>query len=178
MLHLSLLAAAEGGFNPLDPAGLGNLLWTLIIFCVAAPFMWKVVMGPVTSALAERDSTAARAIDAAEKASADAEKVRAEVEVRLGEAEAEAAKLLGQARDRAETREREIVEAAKQEASSLVETARKNIRAEQDKAIAAIRAEVVDLSMGAASKVLERQVNGDDDRRLAEQLIAGQEASR
>ena len=70
-------------------------------------------MGPVTSALEERDEHAARAIAAAEKASAEAEKARADVEVALGEAQAEAAKLLAEARQRAEAREHEIVEAAK-----------------------------------------------------------------
>ena len=58
----------------------------------------------------------------------------------------------------------------------MVETARKAIRAEQDKAISAIRNEVVDLAMNAAGRVLERNVDQADDRRLVSELVAGQEA--
>jgi len=164
------LALAEGGgFNPVDPSGGGGLLWTLIIFFIALPFIWKVVMGPIATALQDRDERASRAIVLAEKASSEAEQARAEVEVKLGEARAEAAQLMGEARERATVREKEIVDAAGDEARAMVEAARRTIRAEQEKAIAAIRDEVVDLSMAAASKVLERNVGSEDDR----QLVAG-----
>ncbi|HVS18648.1 MAG TPA: F0F1 ATP synthase subunit B [Planctomycetota bacterium] len=165
------LASSEGGFNPLDLGGLGGFLWTLVIFLVAAPFMWLMVMGPVTRALEERDSKAARAIVEAQKASGDAERARAEVEVALGEARAEAAKLMAAARDRAGVRERELIEAAKSEAADLVEGARRTIQAEQHKAIAAIREEVVDLAIAGAGKVLGRNVGGEDDRRLVAALV-------
>jgi len=169
---LALLApAAEGGFNPLDVAGAGNFLWTLIIFLVAAPFIWMVVMGPVTRALEERDGKASRAIAEAQKASVDAERARAEVEVALGEARAEAAKLISEARERAGVREKELIEAAKAEAAGLVEGARRTIQAEQQKAIAAIREEVVDLAISGAGKVLGRNVGGEDDRRLVSDLV-------
>ena len=172
MLPTIAVAAAEGGgFNPLDPSGLGGLLWTLIIFVLALVPIWKFVMGPVTRALEERDECANRAIEAAQKASTEAEAARAEVEVKLGEARAEAAKLLAEARDRAEVREREIIGAAKQEASNLVESARSAIQAEQEKALAAIRSEVVELSLSAASQVLGRRVGSEDDRRLAAEMV-------
>ena len=166
-----------GEFNPLDMAAGGNTLWTLVIFAISLIFMWKMVMGPVTSALEERDGDAARAIDAAQSAKSDAEKARAEVEVALGEAQAEAAKLLAEARKRAEAREHEIVEAAKQEAANMVDAARKAIHAEQDTAISTIRNEVVDLTMSAASQVLERNVGSEDDRRFVGELVGGQAAS-
>ena len=148
-----------------------------MIFLVALPFMWKIVMGPVVRALEERDDHLTRAISDAEKASADAEKTRAEVEVLKGEMQAEAAQLLAEARQRAEVREHEIVEAAKQEASNMVDTARKTIRAEQDKAVATIRKEVVDLSLDAAGKVLGREVKSDDTRRLVTDLIQAEASS-
>lgn len=175
---LTLFIASSDGFNPLDVNGGGNLLWTIIIFALALPFMWKIVMGPVTSALEERDELAARAITAAEKAQSAAEKAQADVEVALGNAKAEAASMMAEARKRAETRESEIVEAAKAEASSMVESARKAIRTEQDKAISTIRNEVVELSIHAASRVIERNIGTEDDRRFVSDLVAGQESTR
>jgi F-type H+-transporting ATPase subunit b len=172
-------AAAEGGgFNPLDPSGAAGLLWTVVIFLLSLPLIWKYVMGPITRALEERDDLARRAIDQATKASQDAEAARAEVEVKLGEARAEASQLLADARERAETREREIVEEAKRSAEGLVENARTQIQAEQEKALAAIRNEVVDLSLTAATQVLGRQVGSEDDRRLVGELVDSAGAAR
>jgi F-type H+-transporting ATPase subunit b len=174
-----LLPSSEGGgFNPIDFAAGGNLFWTVAIFLVSLFFIWKVVMGPVSKALEERDAKAERAIAAAEKASRDAAEARAKLEVTLGEAQASAARLVTEARAKAEARGHEIVEAAKGEAAQLVEGARKAIRAEQDKALAAIRSEVVELSLHAASKVLERNVGGEDDRRFVAQVVAGEKAAR
>ena len=60
----------------------------------------------------------------------------------------------------------------------MVESAKKAIRAEQDKAISTIRTEVVDLSIHAASKVLQRNVDSEDDRRLVTGMVSGSEASQ
>jgi len=168
-----LLTSADGGaaFSPLGMSAFANAFWTWVIFLACLPFVWKIVMGPVTAALVARDAEASEAVKLAEKASGDAEKARAEVEVKLGEAQAEAATVMAHARERAETREREIVEAAKSEATAMIASARTNIQAEQDKAIAAIRSEVVELSINAASQVLSRRVDSEDDRRLVTELV-------
>ena len=164
---------AEGqGFNPLDVSGIGGFLWTLVIFAVALPFMWKVVFSKVTAALTERDAKASEAIVIAQRASEEATRARAAVEARLAEANAEAQKLVGQAKERAELREREIVEHAKSEADQMLGAARAAIEVEKDKALAAIRGEVVNLSLSAATKVLGRNVGSADDRRLVEELVA------
>lgn len=168
-----LFAAGGGGFDPLDPSGLGNLLWTIIIFLLALPLMWKMVFSKIAGALESRDAQASEAIRAAEQASEQAEAARAEVEVSLGEAQAEAARLLSEAKERAEVRERDIVDNAKKEADAMIESARATIEAEKDKALTAIRGEVVDLSMNAASKVLGRAVGSEDDRRLVAELVGG-----
>jgi F-type H+-transporting ATPase subunit b len=173
LASLALASGGESGFNPIDLATGGNVLWTLVIFGVSVPLIWKLVMGPVTNALEERDAKTERAIAAAEKASQDAAAARAKLEVTLNEAQASAAKLLAEARAKAEGRGHEIVEAAKTEAGALVESARKAIRIEQDKALAAVRNEVVELSLQAASQVLDRRVGGEDDRRFVAQVVAG-----
>ncbi|MCA9001690.1 MAG: F0F1 ATP synthase subunit B [Planctomycetes bacterium] len=167
-----VLAAAESGFNPLDLAGAGALFWTLVIFLIALPFMWKMVFGPITQALAERDAQATAAILAAEKAGEEAEEARAAVEVALGEARVEASKLVNAAKERAEVRERDIVENARKESEAMIASARSAIDSEREKALSSIREEVVNLSLGAASKVLGRNVGSDDDRRLVSELVS------
>ncbi len=171
------LLAEGGGFNPLDLHGIGGVLWTWVIFLVALPFMWKLVLGPVSRALEERDDQAVRAIQAADKASADAEAARAEIEVKLGEARSESARMLQEARERAEARARELEAKAAAERTARLDSALSEIRSEREKALAAIREEVVDLSMSAAGQVLGRNVGSEDDRRLVAELVGSSVAS-
>lgn len=168
-----LLPAEGGGFNPLDLSQGGGLFWTVVIFLVALVPIWKMVMGPITRALEERDAQAAAGLLAAREAGAAAEAARAEVESRLREAQLEAARIVDAARGRAEVVERELKDTAGREAQDLLARAKSEIRAEQDKALAAIRAQVVEVSMHAASQVLKRKVDSADDRRLVEELVAG-----
>ena len=172
MLNILVVALSEGGgYDPLDPGGLGGTLWTWIIFLLALPFIWIVVMAPIVRALLSRDEQALTAIESAERASQDAEKARAEVEIKLGEAQASAAQLLAEARERAEKREHEMIDLAKKEADGLRERARADIDTAKDQALAAIRDQVVELSLSAAGQVLGRRVDSEDDRRLVTELV-------
>ncbi|MCE9594754.1 MAG: F0F1 ATP synthase subunit B [Planctomycetes bacterium] len=172
-MNLSTIAALSegGGFNPLDLSTGGGLFWTIVIFVVALVPIWKMVMGPITQALEARDDRAQAAIVAAEKASSEAQRAQAEVAKKLEEARAEALKLVADARARAENRERELIGAAETKAKELEESARRAIQTEREKAIAAIREEVVDLSLQAAGRVLGRNVGSDDDRRLVREMV-------
>jgi F-type H+-transporting ATPase subunit b len=174
-MFFSLIAEEGAAFNPLDPSFAGIALWTWIIFLVALPFMWKIVMGPVAKGLEARDERATQAIAAAEEAKRGAEAARTEVEARLAEAQREAARMVDAARARAEARERELIEQAGKESNAMIERARAEIRNEQDKAIAQIRKQVVDLSLAAAGQVLKRRVDASDDRRLVEELVSAKE---
>lgn len=174
MLQLPILLLAEGGgFNPLDLSGIGGTFWTLVIFAVALVPIWKLVMGPITRALEARDEAAAAGLAAAQKASQEAQSARAAVESQLREAQVEAAKILDAARGRAEVVERDLKDTAGREAQAMLVRAKSEIQAEQAKALAAIRTQVVEVSMHAASKVLGRSVNSADDRRMVEELVTG-----
>jgi F-type H+-transporting ATPase subunit b len=169
---IALFVAEESSFNPLDLSQGGGIFWTLVIFGVALIPIWKFVMGPITRALAERDDKAAAAIASAEKAAKDADSARTAVEAKLKEAHAEAAKLLDAARSRGEAVERQIKDDASKAATAMIERAKTEIKNEEAKALSAIRREVVEVSMNAAGQVLKRKVDGADDRRLVEELVA------
>jgi F-type H+-transporting ATPase subunit b len=172
-LPFLLLSADEGGgFNPLDFAGGGGFFWTVVIFLVALVPIWKLVLGPVTRALEARDDKLAQAIASAEQASRDAESARNAVDSKLKEAQVEAGKLIEAARARAEALERQLKDDAAKQATALVERAKAEIKNEQEKALVAIRREVVEVSLSAAGQVLKRKVDGTDDRRLVEELVS------
>lgn len=178
---LSLLASlspffeGDGKFEPLDPVW-GVTIWTLVIFVLSVPFMWKFVFKPITEALAARDRKAEDAIKAAEEAKEAAEKARAETESALAEARAEASKQVREAKERAESQAQSLLDKAKADAEAQVAKARADIDAERRRAIAEIRDLSVDLSLGATSKLLKREVGGDDQKRFVQDFLSNSEA--
>ena len=176
MLPLLVEEQHGGGFNPLELSHIGNFVWTLVIFLLALPLIWKFVMGPITKALLERDSRAEHAIEAAQKASADAERAKVEVEAKLAEARGEAQRIVAESRARAEQVGKQVEAASHEAAGKLLEQAKREIGVEREKALAAIRSEVVELSMSAASAVLQRNVGNDDDRRLVGDMLVKMKA--
>jgi F-type H+-transporting ATPase subunit b len=86
--------------------------------------------------------------------------------------------LLSEARARAEEVEKSLKEQAAREAAALLERAKAEIKAEQDKALSAIRAEVVEVSLNAASQVIARRIDASDDRRLVDELVGAAAGGR
>ncbi len=167
-----LLAAAEGGggFNPLE-VNFGLSFWTWVIFLLALPFMWKVVFGPITRALMERDERAEGAIAKAEEAQAGAEKARQEAEQQLTAAREEAQRQVRDAMARAEAQQKELLAKAQAEAERERARALADIEAERRRAIAEIRDTVVDISLQAAGQLLQREVKDDDQRKFVSGFI-------
>jgi F-type H+-transporting ATPase subunit b len=76
---LNLIALGDDkprSLNALLEFAPGATIWTLIVFFVALPVMWKFVYGPITKALEDRDQKVEDSILAADKARKDAEAVR------------------------------------------------------------------------------------------------------
>ena len=169
--------SGEGGFNPLDPDGWGNLVWTLVIFGLSLPLILKIVFKPIVAALADRDTAANTAVTEAKAARDGAESARDELEKRLAEASEEVTAMLSQARADAEARSRTILAEAEERAAGQIDRAQAEISAAKEQAMAEIRAEVVDLALGAAGAVVGRSFAEGDDRRLVEDLVRQVEAN-
>ena len=60
---------------------------------------------------------------------------------------------------------------SRDEAAVLLENVRKEIRRERDEALQTLRQEVVSLSVMAASKILGRNITGDDNARIVNQFL-------
>ncbi len=162
---------AGGGFNPLDPHQWGTAFWTWVIFLAALPLMIKFVFGPIARALDSLDQKVQKDAREAERAREEAEKARAEIQKKLEEWKAREEAMLAEARAKADALARELQEKAKAEAERRLERARAAIEQEKRKALSEIRAEVVDLTIRAAGKVLERDVDDQVHRSFVEGLV-------
>jgi len=91
-------------------------------------------------------------------------------------AKAEAHELVAKARAVAEKERETLLARAREEYEQLLARARKEIDAEKEKAILELRREAVDLSIAAASKLIEGNLDSEANRRLVLEYLASLEA--
>jgi len=150
----------------------GLVFWTIVSFLMLVALLGKMAWGPIVAALDRREKAIKDAVLAADNATAEAQRVIAENKELLAQAAAEANATREKATRDAEARANAIFQEAQSKADAQIERARREIAQEEERAIAAVRKEAVDLSIQAASRLLGRSVNTDDNRRLVEQFLA------
>ena len=175
MILALLQGAAQGAAT--EPAGPfvingGVILWTLIIFGVLffllAKFGWPAVLREVEL----REERIRQQLEDASKANAEAQSLLAGYQAQLAASKEEAAAIVQAARQAAEKIREEIVGKGRAEQEELLERARREIAMEKERAVADLRREAVELSIAAASKVIERNLDSEADRKLVQDFLA------
>lgn len=147
-------------------------LWQVVNFLILLFILKKLAYKPVLDMLDERKKSIEDAINNAETAKSDAEKMRKEYETRLAEAKQEAQDILAKATKLGDEMKNEIVSNAQSEATKAIQRAQEEIAREKDQAIAALRDEVATLAVLAAGKVIGRAISVEDHEKLVKDFVA------
>lgn len=169
-LFLNIAAAAavqEGQANLLTPNG-GLMFWTIVIFVLLLVILSKFAFKPMLAAVEAREKMLQSAIDDAKRDQAEAARVLAEHRAALEKSRGEAQKLIADGRATAEKLRNDLLEQTKAQQQEMLDGARRAIETEKVNAIAALRREAVDLAIAGASKVIERNLDNDANRKLVE----------
>lgn len=170
--ELVSLAAEEGGE---EPAGLAiNFFWIIVStlnFAVLLVILSLFAFGPVRRMLEERRARIEQGLRDAEQARRDRDSAESERVAALQEARREANEIVTRAQKVAsDTREADIA-ATREELDRMRERATAEIEAEKQRAIADLRAEVADLALAAASRVVGEEMNDKRQRRLVDEFL-------
>ena len=149
----------------------GVLQW-VILLALLRLYVYK----PLLAAMQKRRENIAKQIDDANRLREEADKLHKEQEAILKQARDDAKTLISQARREGEEEARKIVEQAQREATYRQRSALEEIQHERDEALKAIRSEVADLVLMATGKLLERNLDEQDQARYLDQILqdAGQ----
>ncbi|MEM7324209.1 MAG: F0F1 ATP synthase subunit B [Actinomycetota bacterium] len=158
MLALLLAVEEEEAVNPILPA-IGEIFWGAIAFGTLFVLIRFVLLPPVQRAMQDRAATIQADKDAADAARAKALSASSELDDQLADVRAEAESIIGEARAEAEAERQRLVARAEREVSAMKEIAETEIAREREEAMAALRPQVAQLAVGAASKVMNRQID-------------------
>jgi F-type H+-transporting ATPase subunit b len=157
--------------NILSPNG-GLMIWTLVIFGVLMFVLSKYAFRPITAAVAAREKALEDAIEQAKADRAEAANLLAEQRRLLDQSHGDAQRVIAEARGAAETVRQQLLEQAKTQQQEMLERARKEIDDERQRAIAELRREAVDLAIMGATKVIEKNLDDETNRKLVEGFLA------
>ncbi len=149
----------------------GLLLWTVITFVVLLLILWKAAWKPLTEALDARAEKVRGDIEHADRSRQEAEKLLAQHKLMMDNARNEAAKLIADTKSEAEKMRHEIIEKAGADAKDISDRAKKEIVLAKDKALADIKAEIVVLSTDIAAKIINKNLNPNDQKTLVEETL-------
>jgi F-type H+-transporting ATPase subunit b len=131
----------------------------------------KLLFGRVKKIMSERKQAVQTVYDDATRAREEAENDRELYKSRLNQADNEADRILEDARIRARARENEIIEDAKRRASDTMRRADESIELDRRRAVNELKNEISGLSIDIAEKVIEKEINPYDHRRLIDGFI-------
>jgi F-type H+-transporting ATPase subunit b len=144
----------------------GMMFWTLLIFGALVVVLWRFGWPALLKTVEEREARIAKQLAEAEKANAEAARLLEEHRAALAKARSEAQEILAGAKSVAQKEREQLLAKTHEDQEQLLERARREIEAEKEKAILALRREAVDLSIAAASKLVESNLDSDTNRRL------------
>jgi len=157
--------------NPLVQPDPGLFIWTIVTFLVLLTLLAKFAWTPLLQALESRQAGIRKALDDAQTAKQELERLEQESTAILRKARAEAESLIAQSRADADRLREEMRQKAKAEADGILRNAERQIQLETGRALQQIRAEAVDLSVMIASKIIQRNISKEDNQRLIDEAL-------
>ena len=162
---------------------MGNLevisvnLWDILIslcnLLLITLILKKFLYQPVKKVLAQRQATLQQQYDAAKQAQEQAEHDRDAYTEKLRTANDEAERVMKEATAAADHRSEAIVASAHERADSIVRQAQTQAELELKKAEDSMKTQIVDVSTELTEKLLSREINADDHRKLIDSFIDG-----
>jgi F-type H+-transporting ATPase subunit b len=166
------------GDNPLVQPDPGLFIWTIVTFLVLLVLLAKFAWKPLLEALESRQATIRKALDDAQQAKQDLERVQQDAAQIVRQARVEADAIVARTRAEADTLKEELRQKARTEAEGIVRNAERQIQLEAGRALQQIRHEAVDLSVMIASKLIQRNLSKADNDKLIEDTLRQLEGQR
>ncbi len=145
--------------------------WTFVIFLILLGMLWRWGWPAILKSVEERERRIQKQLEDAEKANAEAQRLLEEHRKQIAAARNEAQDILAKAKTVSQKERETLLAKAREEYDALLNRARKDIDAEKEKAILALRREAVELSIAAASRVIEANLDTEANRKLVTEFL-------
>lgn len=148
-----------------------QFLWTGINLVVLFLVLRKLLFKPVTEFMEKRSNSIKDAIESANRDKAEMERLKAQYEEMLKNAHNEVEAILKEARQKAESQYEQMIEQAHKEVKELLDKAAQEIENERNDMIKELQVFISDIAFEAASKVMQRNIDSEENRRFVAEFV-------
>ena len=166
----AFVAISQSGKDLLYPK-LSELILGAVAFFILFAFMYRWVIPQVNKMLEARRDKIQGDLEKAEEAKSEADKLLADYREQLSGARDEANRIIEEGRKTAESMRRDLEAKAEEESKAIVTKAQDEIRAERDRVFQELRAQVGELSLALAGRVVGESLDRDRHLRLIDSYI-------
>lgn len=172
MLALLVTAAETGA--PASPfeVNFGLFFWTWIVFIGLFFALKKFAWPAILKATEQRERKIKHQLEEAERMNAEAKAALEEHRRLLAGAKEQAVSLLNEAKQVAQKEREALLAKTREEQEHMLDRAKKEIQAERERAVQELRREAVDLSLAAASKLIDQRLDSEANRKLVTDYLA------
>jgi F-type H+-transporting ATPase subunit b len=149
----------------------GTLLAQIVNFLILVAILAKFAYKPLMQGLAERQQKITDNMDAAERERQEAEQLKLEYKQQLVDVRAKAQAIVEKAEKLAEENKEEILKTARAERDRILKNVQEEVARERELALARLRGEVVTLSMTAATKIVQENMDTEINAKLVSDFI-------
>lgn len=150
---------------------LTEFIFYLVNFLILVGVLGKFLYKPFLNLMETRKQSIVDALDNAEAVNRRADEKMANYDRKIAKLEAEGREIIKDAKLKAEEQANEIIEQANQRASQIMNRAEKEIEREREKAVLEMREQIAVLSLMAAEKIMERDVEVNGQDQIIEQVL-------
>lgn len=147
------------------------LIWAMVNFLILLFVLKFLLFKPLMAALDGRTKGIEESLGLAEEAKLQLDRLKVDQAQQLVTVRAETQALRASVAKAAEEDRARIVTEAHDEATKVITRAQAQIEEEKDRAIAAIRGEMASIAIAAASRVIQRNLSGEDSERLVDDFL-------
>lgn len=167
--HEAAGEAAHGGGHHGIPWG--NFIARVINFVLFLGIIWYFAGKKVMAFFTDRKTQIADELDDLSARQAEAEEKLKNVEQGIANLEQEKKAILDEAREQGEILKAAIIEKAEKDATTLKEQAKRTAENESKAALDAIRAEMADMVVEAATKLVQEKLTDKDHDKLVDEYL-------
>lgn len=156
--------------NPIVPET-NEVIWGAVGFFVVFGFLFWKGYPAIKKTMDERSDKIRQEIEGAEASRAEAATAEADLKAQLADARNEAARILEEARQDAESVKADRIAAIEPELAEMRQRAAAEIEASKAQALSELRGEITAIALGAAERVVERNLDDATNRALIDSYI-------
>lgn len=149
-----------------------NIFWVVFNFILLCILLRIFLYKPLQNIMQKRTELVQNEISSAEQKNKEATEFKNQYETSLKNAKAESEEIVGQAKEHAQLQYDQIVGNANDEATQIISQARKTAELDREQMMRGAQAELADLALAAAEKLIGKNIDDDANRKMLDDFLS------